>query len=489
MPGEANSLARRAVKAAAWGYLGTAARLVIQLGSQIVLARLLGPAEYGLFAITVIAVSLGVLVSDIASSALIHIPEIDEAHIRFAFTWQMASGLLLCGLLAAIAEPLAAWVRQPDLAPILLAGAPICLLSTLGGVSLALLRRRLDYGVIQLWQTLGYFIGYVLVGIPLAALTPAGVWALVAAWAAQVSITTLGYLWNAPHARTPLLRCASDKRMVAFGLQAMLANFSNWALANVDRLIVARTASMRDTGLYSTMINLLSTPLAQILGTYQSVAFAASARSGAASARQTFLLMLSGGSLIVCLLFGIVLAIPGTLIAVLYGPQWADAEAYMTAFAIGFIAYGIQATITPLLWGKGAVEKEAVPQFAMALLLGLAAWAASAISPLAVAWAFAAVNLCRCAWIVANAVRTFRAPPLSCTFALLRSATAGAVLGASIWLADRLIRETTTAPLFWLTSDVLILFALGGLALVKRDLWLHRPLTRLLDRKLGSAAA
>lgn len=489
MPGDAKTLVQRAVKAAAWGYLGTTARLVIQLGSQIVLARLLGPAEYGLFAVAVIAVSLGVLASDIASSALIHVDELGEPQIRFAFTWQLACGLLLAGLLAAVAEPLAAWVRQPGLGPILLAGAPICLLNALGGVSLALLRRRLDYGTIQLWQTLGYFIGYVLVGIPLAALTPAGVWALVAAWAVQVAITTLGYLWRAPHARAPLLHCASGRSMVAFGLQAMLANFSNWALANVDRLIVARTASIRDTGLYSTMINLLSTPLAQILGTYQSVAFAASARSGEESARQTFLLMLSGGSLIVCLLFGIVLAIPDTLIAVMYGPKWADAEAYMTAFAIGFIAYGIQATITPLLWGRGAVDKEAIPQFAMALLLGLAAWAASGISTLAVAWAFAAINVCRCAWIVVNAITTFGAPPATCAYALLRSATAGAVLGCCVWLADDVIKERATAPLLWLAGDGLVLLALGLLAALKRDLWLHRPLTQLLERILGNSAA
>lgn len=488
MPGNTKTLAQRAVKAAAWGYLGSAARLVIQLGSQIVLARLLGPAEYGLFAVAVIAVSLGVLVSDIASSALIHVDELDEPQIRFAFTWQLASGLLLCSLLAAIAEPLAAWVRQPGLGPILLAGAPLCLLNALGGVSLALLRRRLDYGTIQVWQTLGYFIGYVLVGIPLAALTTAGAWALVAAWAVQVAVATLGYLWRAPHTWAPLLRCASGRRMVAFGLQAMLANFSNWALANVDRLIVARTASIRDTGLYSTMINLLSTPLAQILGTYQSVAFAASARSGEESARQTFLLMLSGGSLIVSLLFGIVLAIPDTLIAVMYGPKWADAEAYMTAFAIGFIAYGIQATITPLLWGKGAVEKEAIPQFVMALLLGLAAWAASSYSTLAIAWTFAAINVFRCIWIVVNAITTFGVPPAACAFALLRSAAAGAVLGCCVWLADEGIKEAATMPLLWLASDVLVLLALGWLAIIKRDIWLHRPLTQLLERKLGSAA-
>lgn len=481
MPGDAKTLAQRAVKAAAWGYLGTAARLVIQLGSQIVLARLLGPAEYGLFAVAVIAVSLGVLASDIASSALIHVDELGEPQIRFAFTWQIASGLFLCGLLASISEPLAAWVRQPDLGPILLASAPVCLLNALGGVSLALLRRRLDYGTIQLWQTLGYFIGYVLVGIPLAALTPVGVWALVAAWAVQVTVTTLGYLWRAPHAWAPLLHCASGRSMIAFGLQAMLANFSNWALANVDRLIVARTASMRDTGLYSTVINLLSTPLAQILGTYQSVAFAASARSGEESARQTFLLMLSGGSLIVCLLFGIVLAIPDTLIAVMYGPKWADAEAYMTAFAIGFIAYGIQATITPLLWGKGAVEKEAIPQFFMAVTLGMTAWVAAQHSSLAVGWAFAGVNILRCVWILGNSSKAFGVSIIEILRILCHSAIPAGALSICIWLVDQVWESQVDGPLLCLSGDVFAGLLLAVFMYLTRHNWMHRDLVKIVD--------
>lgn len=161
----------------------------------------------------------------------------------------------------------------------------------------------------------------------------------------------------------------------------------------------------------------------------------------------------------------------------------------MTAFAIGFIAYGIQATITPLLWGRGAVDKEAIPQFAMALLLGLVAWVASGISTLMVAWAFAAINVCRCAWIVANAITTFGAPPATCAYALLRSAAAGSVLGCCVWLADEAIKKTATAPLLWLAIDGLVLLTLGWLALLKRDLWLHRPLTQLLERKLGNSAA
>ncbi len=476
MPAESENLLQRAVRAAAWGYVGTAVRLVIQIGSQIVLARLLGPAEYGLFAIAVMAVSLSVFASDIASSALIHSPQLNEQQVRFAFTWQIICGIVLSASLALIADPLADWLNQPGITLVILVASPICFMNALGGVSLALLRRQLNYGTIQLWQTAGYFVGYVVVGIPLAAYTNAGIWALVSAWGLQSVIATIGFIWHAPHAWRPLLRCSEAGPLVKFGRQAMLANFSNWALSNIDRLIVARTAPIREMGLYSTMINLLSTPLAQVLGTYQSVAFSASARSGDDSAQSTFIIALAGGSLIVCLMFGVVLAIPETIILALYGPKWIDAVPYTTAFAVGFIAYGTQATITPLLWGRGAVEREAVPQFVMAVLLGVTAWIASDFSTLAIAWAFAAVNVLRCVWIVANGIQLFKIALLDVVGICIRSITPAAFIGLALFISDYLSRLNFASSLTWAVCDALAMLTMTCFLYAMRGYWMQSAL-------------
>ena len=67
----------KSIRAAGWGYLGSIVRLVVQILAQIVLARLLGPNDYGLFAIGVILVSLTFLFSDVASSALIQIKTVN----------------------------------------------------------------------------------------------------------------------------------------------------------------------------------------------------------------------------------------------------------------------------------------------------------------------------------------------------------------------------------------------------------------------------
>jgi PST family polysaccharide transporter len=54
---EAADLSQRSISAALWGAFGSMVQLILQFGIQVVLARLLGPEQYGLFAIAAIVIS------------------------------------------------------------------------------------------------------------------------------------------------------------------------------------------------------------------------------------------------------------------------------------------------------------------------------------------------------------------------------------------------------------------------------------------------
>ena len=57
-------LAGQAARAVGWGAAGSVAKLVLQFGTQIMLARILGPEQYGLFAMGVLVVSLATFLAD-----------------------------------------------------------------------------------------------------------------------------------------------------------------------------------------------------------------------------------------------------------------------------------------------------------------------------------------------------------------------------------------------------------------------------------------
>jgi lipopolysaccharide exporter len=480
------SLLDKSLRAAGWGYVGSVVRLFVQIIAQIVLARLLGPQDYGLFAIGVVLVSLTFLFSDVASSALIPMAEVNQGQLGFAFFCQLLAGALATFILIAFAQPIAILMGQARSEAVIMALAPVCLINAIGGVALAQLRRRLAYGSIQFAQTLGYFLGYILVAIPLAVWFDAGVWALVAAWLVQASLTSLVYWLKAPHSLIPVTTCDESRQMLDFGLAAMLANFSNWALANVDKLIVARFSPLIETGLYSTSMSLLNTPLAQILGTFQSVTFSASSRMEKGADEKLFLPLVGLVSLVIWSMYGFVFAVSETLISALYGPKWIAAVPYMSAFSVSLAAFGTMSAITPLLWGRGAVRREALPQFWMALLLALVAWFAVKQSSLAVAWGVAAVYILRCGWIIASGVQTFKVSGVALLVMSTRVGSFAVLLSVLSLLLDRELMHYLRHPLPRLLCDSLFLFVILTLGLIFRRVWFGALLAAIIDQPINA---
>src|SRR5580700_10993332 len=97
-------LTTRAFSALRWGYTGSATRAVTGFASGIVLARLLGPRPFGQVAAAMLVFGLANQLADGGfGSALVQASELDEADVRFAFTFQLAIGASLsvfCALLA-----------------------------------------------------------------------------------------------------------------------------------------------------------------------------------------------------------------------------------------------------------------------------------------------------------------------------------------------------------------------------------------------------
>lgn len=158
----------------------------------LVMARLLGPADFGLVAIGTVTVTLAMLAVRFGlAEAIIQHPRPTERHLHTALWANLAIGLLAALLVALAAPVVAGLADKPDLAPILWALAPVCLVHAVTYVCAGLLRRRLDYRGLALRAllatTLSYFVGIAL------ALGGSGAWALVAVQLvnAAVSVTTV----------------------------------------------------------------------------------------------------------------------------------------------------------------------------------------------------------------------------------------------------------------------------------------------------------
>lgn len=401
------SLGNKSLSAVFWGGGGSVLRILLQFGAQVVLARILGPEQYGLFAIGAIVISFSSFLSDIGLAyGLIQKKNVDSDDIRFVFTWQIILGLVVSLSVAWAAEDIAEFFGDARSASVVKALAIVCLFNAVAAPSLNLLKRQLDFKRIQLSQILAFITGYVLVGIPLAWFG-AQVWALIAAWFAQALVTFILLYRATHHPLQPLLWYHEARALFSYGGTVLITNLVNWFINNIDRVIVGRVFSSQQIGLYATSYNMLYAPTSSLLGVIQPVFFSASARVADQQSKidAAYRALLGAVAIFILPVFTTLSAVAETFIFAVYGPKWAAAVVLFRPFALAMPLFLVWGFTTPLLWSAGYASREFRSQLPVALLWAIGSWWAASNSAEAVAWVVFVLFGVRCAVIMGSAVR------------------------------------------------------------------------------------
>lgn len=353
-------LLSRGVGAALWSALGSAVRFGLQIAAQIVLARLLGPDAFGVFAVALAFVFFVHLFADFGLAyGLIQRPDVTDADIRFAFTWQMVLGLVTSVVLAAAAPLLARLMGDPRIAPVLAVLAATPLVAAVGATAGMLLRRRLDFRRLNIAVVTSYSLGFVAVGIPLAVLGY-GVWSLVAAYLVQMAVASGMMLAAVRHPVRPLFRHCDARAIVGFGGTVFATNVLNWIMLSLDRLAVGAAMQSAAAGLYATMHNLITQPVTTIIGALQPALYAASARVQDDRQRLAGALKASLAltALFLAPVFFAIAVVAETAVLAVYGAKWAGGGVVLQPLAAAMPAFLVLGMAVPTLWasGRGGLE-------------------------------------------------------------------------------------------------------------------------------------
>ena len=408
-----SNLGSRSISAVFWGAGGTVLRMVLQIGAQITLARLLGPEQYGVFAIGATVISFSGFFSDIGLAyGLIQKTDVTPRDVRFVFTWQIILGSGVTALVWAAASPIAQFFGEPRAADVVRVLSVLCLLNALAAPSLNLLKRQLDFKQIHIAQLASYVVGYILVGIPMA-VAGSQVWALVAAWIVQSSLNLLLLYRATRHAVTPLFWYDQGRSQSSYGGTVLATNLVNWVVSNVDRIVIGRVFGSRDIGLYATSYNLFYNPTAAVLGVVQPVFFSASSRMTDDADRilRGYRTLLGVVSLLALPAFVMVAVASEAVIALLYGPQWQAAAALCRPIALAMPLFLVWGITTPLLWTAGRPGREIQLQLPLAIVWSVVCVLAAARSVETVAWCVLLLSGLRCGLVLAAAVRLLKIPP------------------------------------------------------------------------------
>lgn len=366
---ETQALIRRSATALLWSYAGAFTRAAAQLIIQVLLARLLGPQAFGQAMLIMIVLGFGWLLADAGfGAALIQRPELTEADVSYALGWVLAVSITIGALIVVAAPQLSEAFGEPALAPMLRLCGALIPLQALSNLPMSLLRRRLDMKRQQLIQVGSYVLGYGGVGA-LLALLGFGAWSLVIGFGAQTLIVLVAGYWVVRHTLRPTLR--GDGALRAFGFSVMGTNLANWAIDNLDRVVVGRFWGAGALGAYSAAGNLARAPVSLLVNAAQSVVFSTASLVQRDSQRlgRGFLGALNMVSLLTFPLFCFLGLHAQVVIHALYGERWQQSAPLFAAFCVAVPFYAVLAISGPVLWAVGSASSELKVQLAVAVAL------------------------------------------------------------------------------------------------------------------------
>lgn len=307
---------------------------VLLLGSQIVLARLLGPADFGIVAMCAPVFGICALFNDLGlSQAVIQHPSLSEDDSNNVFWINLALGCVLALTLLAVAPMLAGFYSDHRVAEVLAALSLVLVINSLSFQQVALMHRRMQPGPILLID-IGPVVANVVVSITAARLNY-GYWAIVIGQMAHAIVAGL-LAWRLSPFRPARPRAlARALPLMRFGAHLTGLSLASLAATGLGPLVIGRLFGAAEVGLFDRGYKLVSMSCTQFLTPLSRIAETSLARLCSDPNRYRQAHLQFSEALILFLTPGLVcLALMSDdAVQVLYGRQWIATSPIVSWFA------------------------------------------------------------------------------------------------------------------------------------------------------------
>jgi lipopolysaccharide exporter len=330
----ANELRDAAAHGVRWSAIARPTVEILQLGSIVILARLIVPAEFGRYAIALIAQEVAYLmVAGGLSSALVQRKTIDREHQQTGMALGLLAGFTLAVITLIAASVIVAPIFGERTAFFVRLMAPLCLVSALSTVPTATLRRNMAFrrlSEIEVLSTVARVV--VCIGLALAGLSGE---ALVLGVLAG-SLATGIIAWVSAPPPAPRLYRKAARELLNYGLPVSLASVSWIGFSNVDYAIIGARLGALQTGFYFRAYTLSVEYQSKISVVMSQVGFPVLARTrSAAELSQLYRQMVRTLTILLFPLLVLLTITAPVLVPFLFGAQWAPAVVPVQILALG----------------------------------------------------------------------------------------------------------------------------------------------------------
>ena len=339
-PGD--DLSGRSAHAGAVLLAGQAVSFALGVGSTMILARLLQPADFGLIAMALTYVAFVGVFNDFGlPMAAVQRVKLDPSHASALFWLGAGLSLGVAGVSLALAPTIAAFYGEPRLVGILSLMAIIFVAVGLGALPLGVLRRDLRFGVVTTAELAATAVGICLaVGLGWAG---AGYWALAAQQPVTAVVRTIWY-WRASRWRpTRPSPWHEVWGMISYGGDVTLYRIVNHLGKHLDRIVIGHHGGAGPLGFYTAADRWAMYPVQQVYPPLLSVAVAGLSRVRDDPERYRRYFIGAYGPLLAAILPGLAFLFVASdaFVLVLLGPLWAATAPLLRILLVGAFASAI----------------------------------------------------------------------------------------------------------------------------------------------------
>jgi PST family polysaccharide transporter len=324
------------------------ANFFLRVGSLMVLARLLGPKDFGLVGmVTAFTGALSLFRDFGLSSAAIQRTTVTEDQISTLFWINLLLGVLLGLVAVALAPALAAFYGEPRLFGLTSVLALGFLFNAAGIQHSALLQRQMRFTALAVINVISLIVGIVIaIG---GAEAGYGYWAIVAMSVVTPLTATLGVWLTAGWIPTMPRRRVGIRSMIHFGGTLTLNGLVAYVAYNAEKVMIGYFWGADAIGIYGRAYQIVSIPTDNLNSAVGEVAFSALSRLQDDPPRLKSY-FLKGFSLVLGMTLPITITcalFADDVVFVLLGPKWTDTIAIVRLLAPTIAIFAI---INPLGW-------------------------------------------------------------------------------------------------------------------------------------------
>ncbi len=261
---EANSrpLYERTARAGLWTVGGKLVAKGVDFLSLLVLARFLGPAEFGLVAMAMTAVFIVEAVMDMPLSiVLLNVDEPTDIMFDTAFTLGLLRSLAIFTVLAALSWPLSMLYHEPRLIALMCALSAGPAFRGLGSPRMVLFGKHFDFSRDFILDAAGKVASLIIAST--IAIVTHSYWAIAAGTISTSVVMMIGSYIFAPHRpKFTLSHWHIFAHMVGWNAVSQVVVAINW---QIDRLLLPRFIDIATFGRFSSADNLVAIPIQAVV--------------------------------------------------------------------------------------------------------------------------------------------------------------------------------------------------------------------------------